>query len=307
MSKKSEEIKTATLIIPKEEFKAQLEERIAKGRVILTINVGVVNPNAYIVMGYQAYKDKREDPNFILLKDEYNKWYDYNCELLKRSFDIPNNEYHAAYAINNQYMAWGLREDPVSSYKKTIEAEIKVLENLINKLNLIPSIADQQQPVEKALPEIKETKPFSKDIFIVHGHNEETKTKVARVLEKLKLHPVILHEQPNGGRTIIEKLEGESSDSGFAVVLLTADDKGNVKSSGEMNPRARQNVIFEMGYFIGKLGRNRVMALVEDGVETPGDISGVVYTPFDKAEGWKMQLFKELKAANYPIDANNLI
>ena len=188
-----------------------------------------------------------------------------------------------------------------------IEEDITSLESLINKLALIPSDIEENQKVKAIEPIIKENKPQSLDVFIVHGHNEAMKTKVESVLSKLKLNPIILHKQFDGGRTIIEKLEGESSDSGFAIILLTADDIGNVKTAKVMNPRARQNVVFEMGYFIGKLGRNRVMVLIEEGVEKPGDLSGVVYTKIDKEEAWSLKLVKELKAAGYKVDANDLI
>lgn len=145
-----------------------------------------------------------------------------------------------------------------------------------------------------------------KDVFIVHGHNEELKEKVARTLEKLKLNPIILHEQSNSGQTIIEKLE-KHSNVNFAIVLLTYDDFGNVKSVDSKNKRSRQNVILELGYFLAKIGRENVMPLYEDGVELPNDISGVIYTLIDKSENWKFRLVKELKSANYNVDANDII
>lgn len=145
----------------------------------------------------------------------------------------------------------------------------------------------------------------NKKVFIVHGHNDTLKLDVARTLEKLKLQPIILHEQSNNGKTIIEKFE-KFSDVAFAIILLTADDLGNSKNIEHLNKRARQNVIFELGYFIGKLGRENVMTLKEDGVETPNDISGVVYTPYDLYGNWKTELAKELKSAGFKVDMNNL-
>jgi len=149
------------------------------------------------------------------------------------------------------------------------------------------------------------SKEENKKVFIVHGHNDTLKLDVARTLEKLKLQPIILHEQSNNGKTIIEKFE-KFSDVAFAIILLTADDLGNSKNTQNLNKRARQNVIFELGYFIGKLGRENVMTLQEEGVETPNDISGVVYTPFDSFGNWKTELAKELKSAGFKIDMNNL-
>ena len=146
---------------------------------------------------------------------------------------------------------------------------------------------------------------LTKKIFIVHGHNEAVKEKVARLLEKLKLEPIILHEQPDGGKTIIEKFEANSGDVNFAVILLTGDDLGKAISSDKYNPRARQNVIFEMGYFMGRLSRSHVFMLLEDGVEKPSDLDGIVYTSLKN--DWQRKLVKELKECGYNIDANDIL
>ncbi|MGK2966518.1 MAG: TIR domain-containing protein [Tepidiformaceae bacterium] len=143
-------------------------------------------------------------------------------------------------------------------------------------------------------------------VFIVHGHDGEAKEAVAGVLGKLGLDPVILHEKPNYGRTVIEKLVAEGNGVGFAVVLLTPDDVGGT-SEATLGPRARQNVILELGYFIALLGRERVVPLVRGNVETPSDIAGVVYEPFDAAGHWKFTLVRELKACGYEVDANRLL
>ena len=139
------------------------------------------------------------------------------------------------------------------------------------------------------------------------------KHSVARTLEKLKLDSIILYEQPDSGKTIIEKFERDA-DVGFAVVLLSPDDMGYLRDEAAEDkgvkltkPRARQNVILELGYFIGKLGRSKVMALKKgDDLEVPSDLSGVVYTPFDDHGAWAMKLVNELKAAGYNVDANHL-
>lgn len=146
----------------------------------------------------------------------------------------------------------------------------------------------------------------NKRVFIVHGHDELTKTKTARFIEKLGFEAVILHEQANKGMTIIEKIEA-NTDVGFAVVLYTADDRGNTEAAaakGELNLRARQNVVFEHGYLIAKLTRSRVVPLVSGRVELPSDISGVVYV--DDAN-WKIEIAKEMKGAGYPVDFNKIV
>ena len=123
------------------------------------------------------------------------------------------------------------------------------------------------------------------------------------------LDVVILHERPDKGRTIIEKLLEESDiDVGYAVVLLTPDDVGKLASEeGESSPRARQNVIFELGLFIAKLGKQRVHALYKEGVEIPTDYQGVLYTPLDAAGAWQVKLAKELQAIGFDIDLNKLV
>jgi hypothetical protein len=128
---------------------------------------------------------------------------------------------------------------------------------------------------------VGESKRMNLDIFIVHGHDEEMKQSVARVLSILGLKPIILHEQPNEGKTIIEKFE-KNSNVGFAVILLSPDDFAySVKSTDPEKDRkhqARQNVILELGYFVGNLGRSKVFSLKRDSVELPSDFHGVVYT-----------------------------
>ena len=146
----------------------------------------------------------------------------------------------------------------------------------------------------------------STKVFIVHGHDETLREKVARTLEKLGLLPIILREQPNQGQTLIEKFESKA-DVGFAVVLLTPDDVGYDKDKpNEAAGRARQNVVLELGYFVGRLGRKRVMAIRHPDVELPGDVFGLVYTDSQDEQGWKVELVRELKAAGYSVDANKL-
>lgn len=145
-----------------------------------------------------------------------------------------------------------------------------------------------------------------KKVFIVHGHNESVKQSVARTLENIGLIPIILAEQPDQGRTVIEKFEKEGNDVGFAVVLLTADDKGRKNRARTMQSRARQNVVFEMGYFMALLGRERVILLLQEGVEEPSDLKGIVYTKLDKDGAWKFRLVKELREQGYDVSSDSL-
>jgi predicted nucleotide-binding protein len=141
----------------------------------------------------------------------------------------------------------------------------------------------------------------NKRVFIVHGHDELLRTKAARLVEGFGLEAIVLHEVASKGLTIIEKIE-EYSDVGFAIVLYTADDEGRKQDAVESSPlmpRARQNVVFEHGYLIAKLGRSRVAPLVASNIELPGDISGVVYV---SDANWQLKIAQEMKAVGYEID-----
>lgn len=154
---------------------------------------------------------------------------------------------------------------------------------------------DQAPPVSK----------LSRRIFIVHGHDNGAKETVARYLSTIGFDPIILHEQANKGQTVIEKIES-SGNVGFAVVLLTPDDEG-AKKGESPTLRARQNVLLELGYFIGRLGRSRVCVIRKGEVDIPTDFAGAIYQPMDEAGAWKQSLALELQAVGYEIDWNTLM
>ena len=198
--------------------------------------------------------------------------------------DTPDSEFQAAYV-------------------RGLESAASVFESMIEE---IEEYWEEEQSPKTSYSGVKTPKSTNK-VFVIHGRDEGTKNMVARFLEKLGLKPVILHEQPNEGRTIIEKFE-DHADVGFAVTLLTPDDAGLLQGDkNSLKPRARQNVIFEFGYFIGKLGREQVCALVKGDVEKPSDYDGVLYIPLDDSDGWQMRLIKELKSAGFEVDANKAI
>lgn len=186
--------------------------------------------------------------------------------------------------------------------------------NIVRNLNnltiqvLIPFARDYIDHVKQKTGVIETTvqptpaQPAARKVFVVHGHEDGTRESVARFLEKLGFEAIILQEQANQGRTIIEKVEAHS-DVGFAVVLLTPDDEGNAKGQPPQ-PRARQNVILELGYFLGCLGRSRVMALKQGELEIPSDYQGVLFHPFLTGGDWKEKLARELESAGFEIDWN---
>ena len=189
-----------------------------------------------------------------------------------------------------------------NNYNQRIEALGAMLKGTLAELELILS----ESPTEMSQPsKNRKSGTELRNVFVVHGHDEAVTSSVARFLERLELVPIILHEQPNQGRTVIEKFEAHS-DVSFAVVLLTPDDMGAVVSSTRLAPRARQNVILELGYFIGKLGRSRVCALYVEGVEIPSDIHGVLYVPYDDSQGWRLKLASEIRSVGIAVDLNRI-
>ena len=150
---------------------------------------------------------------------------------------------------------------------------------------------------------ITQYSPQKGKIFLVHGRDNESKQEVARYVESLGVGVIILHEQASSGMTIIEKIEHYANEADFAIVLYTACDHGRGIHETKVHPknRARQNVVFEHGYLMAKLGRKNVCALVKGEIETPNDVSGVVYVGLDGAGAWKIEIDKELKACGYSI------
>ncbi|MGZ3409295.1 MAG: TIR domain-containing protein [Xanthobacteraceae bacterium] len=140
----------------------------------------------------------------------------------------------------------------------------------------------------------------------MHGHDIGARESVARFLTNIDLDPIILLEQPNSGQTIIEKFEAHAATVSFAVILLTPDDLGGAAGSPQAE-RARQNVIYELGYFTGKLGRGRACLLRKGQVDMPSDLAGLLYTDLDPGDGWKIKLIRELRAAGIAIDANRAL
>jgi predicted nucleotide-binding protein len=196
----------------------------------------------------------------------------------------------------------------------------------------IPIASPKEELVINKFGSIETRLKKSNKIFIVHGHDGKIKNEVEEFLRSLHLDPIILHKQASLGKTIIEKVE-HYSDVGFAVIVLTGDDRASkyveyVLSDRPQNPtkedlvaerehtldrfemslkpRARQNVIFEFGYFIGKLGRNKVVALCQEKVERPSDIDGLIYIPLDNKGEWKKELKKEIEAAGIQTDVEKL-
>jgi len=271
------------LRVPRTDAEAKLVDRAAKGQVLVAAPID----------SWEALE---------LAEQAYSKWSSYNAELLRRLF---TNE-----SLAEEYSAFGMGfvtdvneslGKRVSAHRDDIQKQIHRLDSIRGRLELYPepvaSVVSNQSSRAKSGPP-------GRRVFVVHGHDEAARESVARYVERLGFEAVVLHEQANEGRTIVEKLE-HYSDVDFAVVLLTPDDVGATASSHEqLRSRARQNVILELGFFVGKLGRKRVCALHKSSIELPSDMMGVVYVHLDEAAGWRLLLAKELRAAGFDIDMN---
>jgi len=137
-------------------------------------------------------------------------------------------------------------------------------------------------------------------VFIVYGHDEIAKMDISTFICDLGLEPIILHQQASSGRTIIEKIDAYTN-VGFAIVLYTPCDIGAKKGNLTSSYRARQNVVFEHGHLIAKLGREKVTALVKGKIEIPNDISGIVYIALDENERWKEDIKVEMRSIGYQV------
>ena len=271
------------LLVPLRQLEESLSDRIALGEEL----------NA---------RELRSENDLEASNHVFYSWDEFNVTLLRRSFST--SKVADAYSSTPGIFAFGGGPDPFPVRAKEFHDDVAV------KLRRLTSLKDQlslygQGVLASARP--AERPPSGGRVFIVHGHHEALKQQVARTVERLTGEPpLILHEQPDGGRTVIEKFESYAGEVGFAVVLLTADDQGGIAGIGDLQPRARQNVVFELGYYIGRIGRARVAVLYEEGVELPSDMSGVLYTAADAAGAWQLKLAREMKAADIAVDLNKL-
>jgi predicted nucleotide-binding protein len=290
----SEELPRPNLLIQRDEAKSKLDARIKAGSDLL--NRGISNE--------QRLEEARA---------ERNKWHDFNQELLGSIFSNEKfaKEYEKKSHRSVGFVSFGPTplHEKIDDYQDSVKLKVTALESIVGRLELIPepqSNAITSNTAQQASPTANNT------AFVVHGRDDIAKLEVSAFLRDVGVRPIVLNDQPSKGQTIIEKLESYAGEASFAVVLLTPDDTGKAKNDKTEHARARQNVILEPGYFIGRLGRSNTCALYKREVqlpdfELPSDYNGVVYAPMDVNGGWKIQLAKELKAAGLKVDMNKLL
>ena len=278
------------LLVSMEAAKKKIQERIDKGQTLL--NRQIDSEDELDIVGKEANNWSRYNTDLLItifgdfaLADQYQNF----C--YPRMTD--EDRFEHADGLGHYYI---LKLDwKVGEYKSDMEDSTKSLESIRDRLELF----GEPDPPERT---------FGDKIFIVHGHDEAAKHKIARFVDDLDLTATILDEQPSMGQTIIDKFEEHANEAGFAIVLLTADDVGAPEDkTDELKPRARQNVILELGYFLCGLGRDRVRILYEEGVELPSDIYGISYVLMDEYGAWKMKLAQEIAAADITVDMNKLL
>lgn len=284
----SESLPAPKLTVPRAEAAQKIKDRIEEGYDIRNLAI-------------QSDKDLKR------ARSELTKWHVYNKALLAKLFDNPSlvEEYQNIGVVGLFIWDSPTFKEMVQSFQQEMDGYITRLEAILGKLGLI----DEQSETLASQDSSEQNLSTSREIFVVHGHDEAAREAVARVLERLGLKPIILLEKPNAGLiTIIEKLEQHAANVDFAVVLLTPDDFGGPKEKlDEQKLQARENVIFEFGYFTGKLGRKKVYALYKEGVYFPSDVRGIWFEPMDAGGAWKYKLAQEINQAGIKVDSNALL
>lgn len=231
---------------------------------------------------------------------EVRKWDNVTEQILVNAFGKPHDNLLDFSSVRHggSVMIIGDDYNSQAEYLNNIQNCRKLLEGFIEQLEMFAQSSSQQVTTQKV-----RSAELSKRIFIVHGHDDQAKSELTLVISRLGLEPIILHEQANEGMTIIEKLE-KHSDVGYAFIILTPDDVGSKSDQRDsLKQRARQNVVFEFGLFVGRLGRNRVCALYKGDIELPSDLHGLLYLPFQTSiNEIQIDIVKELKAAGYDVN-----
>ena len=309
------------LLVSREEARQKIEEQIEKGQQLRDQEI-------------------RSEDELSQARNKHRNWSDYNKTLLSSLFTSSlADEYdrlcERPYGTSSRITSSDLEEEvdfyvspsimstaplrkheknqfskDLDSYRKNMDDYINHLRRICERLELYnePSDAPQRTSGDEGVSDAPQS-TFGDKVFIIHGRDDGAKSDVALFVRDLGLREIILDRQPNEGLiAILDKFEREAKKAGFAIALLTPDDVGALKGEAaeQLKPRARQNVIFELGYFMGKLGRKKVCLLIKGELENPSDLSGILYVPMDNFDGWKQKLATEMRQVGLPIDLNEL-
>jgi|GEM_PF-1222795 len=244
----------------------------------------------------------KDNQVYIKYENESQKWVEWlNKEacvylILPETLEESKVLAYAAYKIISK-----LDNHKAQDFIITLFSENRITENYdeFNK-NFFDYFTKALNDILIANPEIQNDLPEKingTSVFIIHGHDEHLKTEVQLLMYRAGVKSLVLHEAPDKGRHTLDKLIEETKDAGYAIALLTPDDLNY-----EGNNRARQNVILEIGYFLGQLGKARVRMIVKENIEIPSDLHGVLYQRYDKAGAWKSKLMKEMQAVGIFVD-----
>lgn len=278
------------MTIPRDDFFGELVPRIDAGEDILTREIST-------------------SEDLTTAQHDYGIWNDYNKELLRRRFTTSEvSDWYARSfgGITSISLSGSSFREELDDHRKYVSDKLQRLRSIRERVPLYP-VAPSVAVATKE-PPLNQDKVINA-IFIVHGHDDALKLGVDSFLRRAtKIEPIILDTQANRGRTLIEKLEAVGARAGYAVVLLTADDVGAEKAKiDKLEPRARQNVVFEFGFFAGALGRDHVAVIYEPGVELPTDLLGLVYIEYDRGGGWRNELLRELREVGVSVDPSALL
>lgn len=248
----------------------------------------------------------------LLIEDNSNQKILFDCDLDEENMKTissnykSGNEFHFnGYKLEKIFIRRFLICESVLSIEKIVKtySDFNFPLTKENILSDLPIFKDEIKDITtrvlnsiqlKHMPSNLVVDKNTNKVFIVHGHDDSLKNEVESFIKELNLNPIILHKKASSGSTIIEKIENHVNKSSYGITLYSPCDVGG-KNENNLNPRARQNVVFEHGFLIGRLGRDKTCAIIKSDLEKPNDISGLVYIPHDKNEGWKVQLFRELK------------
>jgi predicted nucleotide-binding protein len=210
-------------------------------------------------------------------------------------------------SVERVAMSSGYQYDEIGLLLKSSEAEgLLVADPRAGTVKLTDAAIARARVVQRDRDAVAPKAAGPRTVFVVHGRNARVRNAVTKCLKDLGFEPIILQDRPNKGRTIIEKFEANANVE-FAVVLLTPDDVGaSASKPKKLRRRARQNVILELGYFIGRLGRDKVCPILAPDVETPSDIHGVVYVPFDSKGLWRRTLAKEIRESGIAVEVSKV-